>query len=88
MVSAEHNDPDTGYSDPPGTRALLKGSAALVVAVLVGLGAFVLAAFGIVPALVLLFAAVPLGVWGVKKLRRNERQIRPEAQRPQPLTGD
>lgn len=85
MARIESNDPDTGYSDPPGTRALVKGWLALVVAFSLGLVSLVAASFGILPALVLLFAAVPLGVWGSGKLKKNQPQIRSDEPRPNKL---
>ena len=75
----ESNDPETQYSDAPGTRALEKGSIAILVAVLLALVAFILAAFGLLPALALLIIALPLGVWGKNKLAANQRQIRPQS---------
>jgi Flp pilus assembly protein TadB len=82
MARFETNDSDTGYSDAPGTRALVKGSAALGVAVMLGLVSLIAASLGVLPALVLLLLAVPLGVWGSHKLKRNERQIRPDEPPP------
>jgi hypothetical protein len=79
MARAESNDPETQYSDAPGTRALAKGSIAMVVAGGMALLALVLAAFGPVPALALLAIAIPLGVWGKNKLSANQRRIRPQS---------
>ena len=79
MPGTESNDPETQYSDSPGTRALTKGSLAIVCAIAVAVVAFVLAAFGILPALVLLVIAVPLGVWGKNELAANQRQIGPQS---------
>jgi hypothetical protein len=79
MAETETNDPETQYSDAPGTRALTKGSVAIGAAFIVGLVALVLAAFGLLPALVLLAVAIPLGVWGKNKLAANQRQIRPQS---------
>jgi hypothetical protein len=79
MAGIESNDPETQYSDAPGTRALEKGSVAILVASLLALLAFVLAAFGLLPALGLLVFALPLGLWGKNKLAVNERQIRPQS---------
>jgi hypothetical protein len=79
MARIESNDPETQYSDAPGTRALEKGFVAIVVAALLGLLAFVLAAFGLLPALALLAIAIPLGIWGKNKLAANQRQIRPQS---------
>jgi hypothetical protein len=76
MARFESNDPDTGYSDAPGTRALVKGSAALGVAILLSVISLVAASAGVLPALALLLLTVPLGVWGSRKLKRNEPQIR------------
>jgi Flp pilus assembly protein TadB len=82
MARFETNDSDTGYSDAPGTRALVKGSAALGVAVLLSLVSLVAASLGVLPALVLLLVSIPLGVWGSHKLKRNEPQIRPDEPPP------
>jgi hypothetical protein len=82
MDSFESNDPDTGYSDAPGTRALVKGSAALAIGILVSVLSLIAASLSVLPALVLLFFAVPLGVWGWRKLKRNEPQIRPDEPPP------
>jgi hypothetical protein len=79
MARTETNDPETQYSDAPGTRALTKGSVAIVVALITGLIAFILAAFGLLPALVLLVVAIPLGVWGKNKLAANQQQIGPQS---------
>lgn len=72
----ETNDPETQYSDQPGKRALVKGVAALAVAIAVTLVACVLASFGALPALLLLALSIPLGIWGTHKVSRNEPQIR------------
>lgn len=82
MARTETNDSTTGYSDAPGTRALVKGGAALVVAVLLSLVSLIAASLGVLPALVLLLVAVPLGVWGSHKLKKNEPQIRPDEPPP------
>lgn len=82
MARFDSNDSDTGYSDAPGTRALVKGSVALGVAILLSVVALVAASLAILPALVLLFLTVPLGVWGWHKLKRNEPQIRPDEPPP------
>lgn len=83
MASYESNDPDTGYSDTPGTRALVKGWAAIVVGTLIGGLSLIAASFGVLPALVLLLlVALPLGIWGSSKLKKNEPQIRPEEPPP------
>jgi hypothetical protein len=82
MARTESNDPDTGYSDTPGTRALVKGGAALIVSVVLSLISLIAASLGVLPALVLLLAAVPLGVWGSHKLKKNEPQIRPNEPPP------
>jgi hypothetical protein len=82
MASTETNDSDTGYSDAPGTRALVKGGAALAVSILLSLVSLIAASLGVLPALVLLFGAVPLGVWGSHKLKKNEPQIRPDEPPP------
>jgi Flp pilus assembly protein TadB len=82
MAHTESNDPDTGYSDAPGTRALVKGWAAFTLAVLLCLISLIAASLGVLPALVLLVAAVPLGIWGSHELKQNARQIRPDEPRP------
>jgi hypothetical protein len=82
MASFDSNDSDTGYSDAPGTRALVKGSAALGVGILLGVVSLVAASMSVLPALALLLFAVPLGVWGSRKLKRNEPQIRPDEPPP------
>lgn len=79
MAQTERNDPETQYSDAPGTRALTKGSLAIVAAFGLALVAFIAAAFGLLPALVLLVFAIPLGIWGKNKLAANDRQIRPQS---------
>lgn len=79
MAERETNDEETQYSDAPGTRALTKGSIAILSAFLVGLVALVLAALGLLLALVLLGVAIPLGVWGKNGLSVNQGQIRPES---------
>jgi hypothetical protein len=78
MDLTERNDPETQYSDAPGTRALTKGSLAVISAIVLGVLSFGLAAFGLLPALVLLVVAIPLGRWGSRKLRANEHQIPPQ----------
>lgn len=78
MVLRERNDPETGYSDPPGRRALAKGSIALVMGIMICVFALVAASFGLLPALVFLAVGIPLSVWGSKKLKHNESQIRPQ----------
>jgi hypothetical protein len=85
MARYESNDPDTGYSDAPGTRALVKGWTALIIGVVLGTLSLTAASFGILPALVLLFVAVPLGMWGSGKLKSNERQIRSDEPPPSKL---
>jgi hypothetical protein len=85
MARIESNDPDTGYSDAPGTRALVKGWAALTSSVLLTLVALTAAALSVLPALVLLLIAIPLGVWGSHKLKANEPQIRPDQPPPAKL---
>jgi hypothetical protein len=82
MPQFDSNDSDTGYSDAPGTRALVKGWAALGVAISVSLLSLVAASFGILPALVVLLFSVPLGVWGSHKLKKNEPQIRSDEPPP------
>jgi hypothetical protein len=79
MARTETNDSENQYSDAPGTRALAKGSVAIAIAVGLAVVAFVLAAFGLLPALVLLAVAIPLGVWGKNKISANERQIGPQS---------
>ncbi|HWO13604.1 MAG TPA: hypothetical protein VNN80_29080 [Polyangiaceae bacterium] len=76
MDQVERNDPETQYSDQPGKRALIKGFAALAVAIAVTLVACVLASFGVLPALLLLALSIPLGLWGTHKVARNETQVR------------
>jgi hypothetical protein len=85
MAQFESNDPDTGYSDAPGTRALVKGWAALTSAVLLTLVALIAAALSVLPALALLLVAIPLGVWGSHELKANEPQIRPNPPPPAKL---
>jgi hypothetical protein len=79
MDLSERNDSETEYNDAPGTRAMAKGSLALMAGMTLGLIAFVLAAFGLLPALLLLLVAVPLGRWGSKKLKANESRLPPSA---------
>jgi hypothetical protein len=82
MAQLETNDPETGYSDAPGTRAAIKGWGAIATGSLLGLLALVAAAFGILPALILLLLAVPLALWGSNKLKRNAPQIRSDEPPP------
>lgn len=79
MTLSERNDPETAYSDPPGKRALAKGSIAYAVGILIGVLALFLASLSLLPALGLLIIAIPLGIWGKKKLQHNERQIRTQS---------
>ena len=75
MDLRERNDTETQYSDPPGIRALVKGSVATAAGILLTLLAVIAASFGVLPALVLLIGTIPLSIWGVRKMRRNDRQI-------------
>jgi len=75
MDLRERNDPETRYSDPPGIRALVKGILATAPGVLLTILAVIAASFGVLPALVILIGTIPLSIWGVRKLRRNEGQI-------------